>query len=205
MTSWLNSRLVAVDAGVEVVAAAGDLGVDEAAPVGVVERGVGDADLRRCRPVAGSRSARMWAKCWSKLPAAASACGAGPGVVVPEAVDGHHVVVDRPCAWGGTVSGAVLSGTSPDEGSGSAVDDLVGRVGDGHPAVHGDVGVAAEYQPVGELGDGDDWHPTRVEGGDLRRQVPVGVRPRRRAPRRRCRSRSPGRCRPGRRRCRRGR
>ena len=43
----------------------------------------------------------------------------------------------------------------PGEGSGSATTAWPVGLCDGHPAVDGDVGVAAEDQPVGELGDGD--------------------------------------------------
>ena len=51
-----------------------------------------------------------------------------------------------------------------------------GRVGDADAAVDGDVGVAAEDDPVGELGDGDGGTLGR-ERGHLRRQVAVGVGP----------------------------
>src|SRR5580704_19699251 len=56
---------------------------------------------------------------------------------------------------------------------------MVGRVPNRHAAVYGDVGIAAKHQLVRELSNGND----RVgvfEGGHLRGQVTVNVRPRRR-------------------------
>ena len=66
-------RLVVVDAGVEVVAAAGDLRVDEPAAVRVVQLTVGNVHLRDLLQLLRSRTTRMCAKCWSKPPAAANA------------------------------------------------------------------------------------------------------------------------------------
>ena len=70
--------LVAVDPGVEVVTAPGDLGVDEPAPVGVVEDSI--RDVTPVMPAScSSQKLRMCAKWVAKLPASASARAAGQG------------------------------------------------------------------------------------------------------------------------------
>ena len=64
---------------------------------------------------------------------------------------------------------------------GIRVDRVSGRVGHRDPAVHRDVGIAAQDNPVGELGDGDP-RSVVVEGGDLSREPAVRVVPRGGAP-----------------------
>ena len=100
---------------------------------------------------------------------------ARPGVGGAEAVGDHDVVVVDGVVRGDRVG----RGVERDElGRGQRVGGhrVGGGVGDADAAVDGDVGVAAQDDPVGELGDGDGGTLGR-ERGHLRGQVAVGVGP----------------------------
>src|ERR1039457_5680847 len=54
---------------------------------------------------------------------------------------------------------------------------MVGRISNRHAAVYGDVSIAAKYQFVRELSDGNAGAGA-LEGGHLRRKVPTCICPR---------------------------
>ncbi len=64
----------------------------------------------------------------------------------------------------------------PRGGPGVLDQDVIGRVGNGHPAVDGDKGVAGDDHSVGEFGDRHHG-PGVPEGGGLGGEVAVGIRP----------------------------
>ncbi len=169
--------LVAVHPRVEGVAAPSDLGVDEPAPIGVVEsriRYLDAGDAGQLLVPEGAHVIEMGAE----APGAGQSLRARPGIVVPEPVGGDDIVVgdgrvrsdpDRRGVDGHQAGGRL----------GIRIDRPVGGVGHAYAGVHRDEGTAADDHPVGELGDGHDGAGP-LERGDLGREVPVCVDPGRR-------------------------
>ncbi len=98
-----------------------------------------------------------------------------PGVVRTESIGGGDVVV----LHGAVRRHRVGRHAERDEGGGRVgvgADGATGRVGHAHAAVDGDVRIAGQHHPIGEL---RDRHRGALvaKGGDLRRQVAVGVGP----------------------------
>ncbi len=167
--------LVAVDAGVEVVPTARDLRRDEAALVRVDQCGVRQADLcdgTELLVPEGRACARSGRRSHRRRRGHAAL---GQGYDRAEAVGGDDVVVvDHFPGLDGV--GARVERNEGRGGLGVDGDRVCRRVGHADPAVDGDVGMAADHDPIREFGDGDVGS-VRVEGGDLGGQVPVGIVP----------------------------
>ncbi len=166
--------LVAVDPVVELVAAPGDLGVDEPAAVGVVEGLIGDVDPGDAGQLAVPE-ARHVGEVLVEATGGGQRGRARPRVGAPEAVGGDHVVVIDGGVGGHRIGGRVERHQSGG-GLGVGLDDVVRGVRHGDPAVDGDKGVTGEHHPVGELGDRDPG-AVPAERRDLCGEVAVGVGP----------------------------
>ena len=167
-------HLVAVDTGIEGVAAPCELRGDEAALVRIDQRGVGHADLRDAGELCGPEGAHV-----RVVPVEAAGGGellrVGPRRGAAETVGRHDVVVVHG-VMGRYRIGCRVEGDEGGGGGGIGRDGVTGRVVDTDPAVDGDEGSAAEDDPVGELGDGDGGALV-VERGHLGREEAAGVRP----------------------------
>ena len=84
--------LVAVDAGVHLVAAPGDFGVDEAAPIGIVQGGIGNVDVGDAGQLVVPEVPHV-VEMLIEAPGVRQGQSARPGIGVPEPVGGHDVVV----------------------------------------------------------------------------------------------------------------
>ena len=169
--------LVAVDAGVEVVAAARDLRRDEAALVGVDERAVGHADLGDGGQLCVPEGAHVREVRGRSRPPRRAAAALGHGSAAAEPVGDDDVVVVDGVVRGDGVGGAVERDEGRRRPAGRPSTGVARRVGDVDAAVDRDEGIAADDDAVGELGDGDRGAAADGERRHLCGQVAVGVGP----------------------------
>ncbi len=171
--------VVTVGAGLQLVAVADDLGVDEAGLVPVDQARIGQrgdlGDLGQLPvPVRGHMGEVL-----AEAARGHDGTGGREGVTAAEGVRGHRVVV---------VDGAVrrhrvrrrVQADEPGRSLGVDADRGAGRVAHLDPAVDDHERVAADGHVIAEVRD-RDLRAVPVERRDQRRQVPVGVGPRGRA------------------------
>ena len=146
-------RSVAIDAGIEVVAASGDLGIDESAAVSVGELAVRNPDLGNRRElgvpeVPHVREVRI------ETAGKTQRLIGGPGIALAEPIDGDDVVVVDRGPWA-DIDRCRVEGDESGGGLGIDVGGVACRIVDGDSAVDGNVGRAAYAQFVGEVRDRD--------------------------------------------------
>ena len=135
MTSWLNSHLVVVDAGVEVVAAPRDLRVDEPAPVRVIQLAVGHAHLRNLCKLPSRRPHVR--EVLVEAPGGGQRPRRRPRVVIAEPVGRDDIVVNHRAVRPERV-GCRCERDQPAVGP-DRRDGEVGWIVDCDPAIHRDV------------------------------------------------------------------